>query len=220
MQCSSCAAENIDGSSFCKQCGAKLDQIIEVTDYFEGSSTPRSTTGMISRMIGAALLNGPTYEDVEADTSATRQAMTVVVISGLASGIATFPLNGINGILFGVVSGVVGWAIWAYITFFIGTVLFKEQQTHANWGQLARVLGFAQAPGVLKIFGIIPIIGIYLNLVISIWQFACMVTAVRHALDYTSTWRAVAVILAGAIPYLFVLIFLASLFATGTPTNA
>jgi hypothetical protein len=220
MQCPSCAAQNTNETNFCKQCGTKLDQIIESIDYFEGPSTPRSSTGIISRMIGAALLHAPTYEDVEADTSATRQAMSVVVIAGVAAGIATFPSNGINGIFFGVVTGVVGWAIWAYITFLIGTAIFKEPQTNANWGQLARTLGFAQAPGVFKVVGIIPMLGPYLILAISIWQFVCMVTAVRHALDYTSTWRAVAVVLSGAIPYLFILIFLAGLFGTGTPANS
>ncbi len=43
--------------------------------------------GLVERMIGAAFLNVKTYEEVEADTTATGQAMAVVVLSNVAAGI-------------------------------------------------------------------------------------------------------------------------------------
>ena len=74
-------------------------------------------------------------------------------------------------------------------------------ETDANWGQLARTLGFAQSPGVLKVFAVIPGIGPLVFVLVSIWQLAAMVIAIRQALDYTSTWRAIGVAVVGFIVY-------------------
>ena len=159
---------------------------------------------MIKRMIGAAKLDIAIYEEVEADTSATRQAMVVVVLVALATGIGTFGSGGPAGLVVGIVAGLVLWALWAWITYFVGTTLLKTAETKANWGQLARTLAFAQSPGVLKVFGFIPVLGPLVFAIASIWQLVAMVIAIRQALDYTSTWRAVGVAVVGFIPYAIV----------------
>lgn len=156
---------------------------------------------MFQRMIGAAKLDTATYEEIEADGSATRQAMSVVLLVALATGIGSLGSGGIVGLFVGIVLGVVGWAVWAGLTYFIGTTIFKTPETEANWGQLARTLGFAQSPGVLKVFAVIPGIGPLVFVLVSIWQLAAMVIAIRQALDYTSTWRAIGVAVVGFIVY-------------------
>jgi len=152
-------------------------------------------------MIGAARLTTATFEEVEADGSATRQAMSVVLLVALATGIGGLGSGGLIGLVGGIVLGIVGWALWAWITYFVGTTLFKTPETEANWGQLARTLGFAQSPGVLKVFAVIPGIGPLVFAIVSIWQLVAMVIAIRQALDYTSTWRAVGVAVVGFIAY-------------------
>lgn len=159
---------------------------------------------MIKRMIGAAKLDIAIYEEVEADTSATRQAMVVVVLVALATGIGTLGSGGPAGLVVGIVAGIGLWALWAWITYFVGTTLLKTAETKANWGQLARTLAFAQSPGVLKVFGFIPVLGPLVFAIASIWQLVAMVIAIRQALDYTSTWRAVGVAVIGFIPYAIV----------------
>jgi len=160
---------------------------------------------MIKRMIGAAKLDIATYEEVEADTSATRQAMVVVVLVALATGIGAYGSGGPAGLVVGIVAGIGAWALWAWITYFVGTTLLKTAETKANWGQLARTLAFAQSPGVLKVFGFIPVFGPWVFFIASIWQLVAMVIAIRQALDYTSTWRAVGVAVVGFIPYVIVI---------------
>lgn len=167
---------------------------------------------MIGRMIGAARLNAQTFEEVEADSSATRQALLVVVLVALATGVGSLEVGGVRGLIGGVAIGLVGWALWAGITYFIGTTLFRTAQTHASWGQLARTLGFAQSPGIFKVFGFIPGVGPVILFAVLVWQLAAMVVAIRQALDYTSTWRAIGVAAVGLIPYLLVSILLAALF--------
>ena len=169
---------------------------------------------MIQRMIRAAQLKAEVYEEVEADKSATGQAMAVVVLSALATGIAFLGIGGADvfGVVLGVAFALLGWALLALITYLVGTRLFPTPETSADWGELARTLGFAQSPGVLKIFLIVPGIGPLIFSIASIWTLVATVIAIRQALDYTSTWRAVGVAIVSYIPQSLLLGIAASLF--------
>ena len=163
---------------------------------------------MLERMIGAALLRPATFEEVEADASATRQALAVVVVVALATGVGAIAGAGIGIVIASVIIAIIAWVLWAFITFWVGTTLLNTPETHADWGQLARALAFAQSPGVLKAFGFIPVLGPAVFLLASIWQLVAMVVAIRQALDYRSTWRAVAVAVIGFIPYAILVVIL------------
>ncbi len=151
------------------------------------------------RIIGAAKLDVRVYEEVEADTGATGQAMGVVLLSSLAGGIGTLGLGagGLGGVVVSGLVALIGWATWAFLTYIIGTRLLAEPQTRADVGELMRTLGFAQSPGLVRIVGILPGVGPIVLSLVSIWMLVTMVVAVRQALDYTSTLRAVGVCLAG-----------------------
>jgi hypothetical protein len=139
------------------------------------------------------------YEEVEADKQAMGQAMGVVVLASLAAGIGSVGTTGINGLLLGTLAALFGWFIWALITFYVGTKLLPEPQTEADYGELLRTTGFSSSPGVLRILGVVPLLGTIIFVVCGIWMLVAMVIAVRQALDYKSTWRAVGVCFIGWI---------------------
>ncbi len=151
------------------------------------------------RMIGAAKLDVHVYEEVETDTGATSQAMGVVLLASLAGGIGAVGLGtgGLGSFIIGAIAALIGWVSWAFVTYIIGTRLLPERQTRADVGELMRTLGFAQSPGLLRIFGSLPGVGPIVLGLIQIWLLVAMVVAVRQALDYHSTFRAVGVCLAG-----------------------
>lgn len=161
------------------------------------------------RMIRAAKLDVNLYEEVEADKSTMRQAMGVVVLSSLAAGVGSIGTLGLGGILLGTLAALGGWYIWAWLTYFIGTRFLAEPQTEADLGQLLRTTGFSSSPGLIRVLGIIPGLGTVVFAVASIWMLVAMVIAVRQALDYTSTFRAVGVCVIGWIiqTVIFVLLF-------------
>ncbi|MBI4336623.1 MAG: YIP1 family protein [Chloroflexi bacterium] len=164
--------------------------------------------GMVGRMVRAAQLDVNLYEEVEADKSAVRQAVLVVVLGALATGIGSLTEGGWLGLVIGVAVGLIGWAVWAWLNYVLGTTLFKEPQTEANWGQLARTMGFAYTPRLIALLALVPVPvfrGLVL-LVAAVWTWIAMVIAVRQALDYKSTLRAVAVTLLGFIVNIAVLI--------------
>ncbi len=147
------------------------------------------------------MLRTATYEEVEADESATLQAMSVVVLVSLASGIGNFTVGGVPALVFGTVAALAGWAFWAWITYYVGTTILRTPATNADWGQLARTLGYAQSPGLLKVFAFAPVIGPWVFFLATIWQLIAVVIAIRQALDYTSTIRAIGVAVIGFIGY-------------------
>ena len=163
------------------------------------------------RIVGAASLNAHTYEEVEADKSSMGQAMTVVVLSSIAAGIGTGA--GVLAGILGALMSLVAWFIWAFVTYLIGTKMLPQPQTEADIGQLLRTTGFAASPGLLRVLTIIPGLGSTIGLVISIWMLAAMVVAVRQALDYTSTLRAVGVCIVGWLLMVLVTVVLIGMVA-------
>jgi hypothetical protein len=150
---------------------------------------------LAERMLGAARLERATYEEVEQDRTATGQALGVVVLSSVAAGLGLGA--GLRGLLINTVASIVLWAIWAALVYWIGTRLLPEQDTHADWGEVARTVGFAQSPGVLRVLVIIPILGDFVRAATDVWVLIATVVAVRQALDYRSLPRAVGVCLIG-----------------------
>ncbi len=154
---------------------------------------------LFDRMMRAAKLDVQLYEEVEKDETAMTQAMTTVLLSSLAGGIGSLGTVGLWGALLGLVAALAGWFIWAFLTYLIGTKLLPEPQTKADMGELLRTIGFSSSPGVIRVLGVIPFLGAIAMFAASVWMLAAMVIAVRQALDYQSTWRAVGVCLIGWI---------------------
>ncbi|GAI39847.1 unnamed protein product [marine sediment metagenome] len=168
-------------------------------------------TNFKDRIIRAAKLDVNLYEEVEADKRALGQAMGVVVLSSIAAGIGTIARGGLGGVLIGTITAIIAWYIWAYLTYLIGTKLLPEPQTKADHGELLRTIGFSSSPGLIRVLGIIPGIGAVIFLVASIWMLAAMVIAVRQALDYNSTLRAVGVCVIGWIIQMLIFMLLFSI---------
>ena len=162
---------------------------------------------MLNRMIGAITLNADTYEEVEHDRGATIQALIIVVAVAIAAGVGGV-LAGEGdfgrGLAYGAVRGVLSWAVWALLAWIVGTTLLKTPDTEADWGQLARGTGFAQTPGLFNIFVFVPVVGGAIWFLTFLWQLVGMVIAVRQCLDYTSTIRAIFVIVIALIPVLII----------------
>ena len=160
------------------------------------------------RVIGAAKLDVHTYEEVEADRTAMGQAIGVVVLSSLAAGIGMIGRAGAPGLIVGVLAALIGWFMWAWLTYIIGTRLLPMPQTHADWGELLRTTGFSAAPGMLRILGVVPLLGGLVFFISGIWMLVAMVIAVRQALDYTSTGRAIGVCLIGWVVNVVIFVIL------------
>jgi hypothetical protein len=174
------------------------------------SVPPRSSGSLWSKMMRAARLDINLYEEVEHDTGATVQAFIVVLLVALATGVGmglsyviegeeTYPF--LRGLGLGLGSGIVGWLLWSLFAYILGTTVFRGPETEATYGQLLRTLGFANTPGLLRIFLFIPFFGGLIGLAGFVWLLVAGIIAVRQALDF-STWRAIGTCVVGWILYI------------------
>src|SRR5215471_8213385 len=150
------------------------------------------------RLMGASVLDVTTYEEVEADRGATAQAFIVVLASSLAGGVGAIgfvrpgaALTG--GVFFWAAVSLIAWAAWALLVFEIGGRLLPEPETRVDVGELLRTIGFSSAPGILRIIGIVPVLALPVFALATVWMLVAMIVAVRQALDYRSTARAIGV---------------------------
>ncbi|MBN1423530.1 hypothetical protein JXA88_03135 [Candidatus Fermentibacteria bacterium] len=153
----------------------------------------------VSRMWRAAKLDPVLYEEVEADKTLMSQALGVVLLAGLAAGISGMGRAGLGGLISGTLWGILAWLVGSLVMYYVGTRWFADEETKADFGELLRTLGFAASPGVFRILGVIPSLRWIVFWVTSLWMIATTVIAVRQALDYSTTSRAVIVCLVGFV---------------------
>lgn len=157
-----------------------------------------SMSTLASRILGSARLDPRSYEEVESDHYANIQAVGVVLFSSVAAAIGT-GVRDVGGILSILVVAIASWIIWVLLTVFIGTKLLPSPETRADFGQVLRTTGFSASPGILRLFGLVPVVGWYIFAAATVWMLLTFVIAVRQALDYSSTGRALVVCLLGWI---------------------
>src|SRR5215510_9721534 len=156
------------------------------------------------RVKGVLFLDAKTFEEIEADKTANGQALLVVIAASVAAGLGASIQLGFIGLLRETIGALIGWVMWAGVTWVIGSKLLPEPQTRTDMGELLRVIGYAYAPQLFAFFAFVPLIGVIVSTIVAFWVLAATILAVRQALDYENTWRAVAVVLIGWL--IFVLI--------------
>jgi hypothetical protein len=149
---------------------------------------------LIDRMIGAAKLDVPTYEEIEHDENATLQAFVVVVLVAAASGLGLLFVDGVSGLFGGIARAIFSWIVFAMVAYVVGAKLIPDTNTRTSPDELMRTTGFAQTPGLIGILAFIPILGWLVAIVAWLWTVVAVIVALRQALD-TSTARAIGIAL-------------------------
>ena len=165
----------------------------------------------INRIFRAIKIDVDLYEEVEKDKTATVQAGIVVVLSSLAAGVGALQLGASNFLLAPVLS-LLSWYVWAYVIYFVGVKLFGTVNTKCDHGQLLRTIGFSSAPGLIRVLGVTPDLMTVTFVGSAFWMLACMVVAVKSALDYQSLWKSLGVVIVAWLFQAFFLILVIVLF--------
>ena len=164
-----------------------------------------------NRVFRAIKIDIDLYEEVESDKSATIQAGMVVVLSSLAAGVGAIHLGASNLLLAPLLS-LLSWYVWAYIIYFVGVKIFPDPETKSDHGELLRTIGFSSAPGIIRVFGFTPTLMTVTFIGSAFWMLACMVVAVKSALDYKSMWKAFGVVVFAWVIQAFSLFLILVLF--------
>ena len=230
--CTKCGNQVSQDVLFCPNCGAQIENVKSpatspiVSDSNASSpnvniseaAKPVIIRSFIERIIGAAKLDVSVYEEVEGDQNATIQALLVVLIGSISQGVGNAISQAMKkpdalmvggGFFSGLVSALLFWAVWSFVTYFVGTRIFGGK---ANYWELLRTIGFSHSPRILGILTFIPILGGLLDFVIAIWSLVTMIIAVRQSLDF-STGKAILTCIVGFVAALVILIILGILLA-------
>ncbi len=172
---------------------------------------------MINRVIRAAMLDVDLYEEVEADSSLNTEALAIVIIISLISGIGTalgqlFGEAGMGGFIMTLILtpifAVIGYLVWAVVAMLVGTNFFGGT---TDFGEMRRVLGYAYGPNILGVFGFIPVVGGLVSLAGGIWALVTGVVAIRQAMDF-DTGKAVVTVIIGWIAMFLIIMIPSCLF--------
>lgn len=146
------------------------------------AATATTQPSILDRAIRAAKLDRAVYEEVEADRTATTQAATVVAVSSILAGIGATE-GALSQAITTTITALVAWAAYAWIAYYVGTRLIPDPGTKADWGEVARTLGFASAPRAVGVLGVVPGLGVLAVAVAGLWTLVATVVAVQAALD-------------------------------------
>lgn len=173
------------------------------------------------RMAGAMKADLKTFQEIEADPTAIGQAVTVILIAGVASIVGNVWRLGLSVGVMTLIANLIGYALWTLLVVLIGTKVMPEPTTKADFNEAFRVIGFTAAPGVFNVLAIIPFLGPIISFVVWVWMVVIGVVAVREVLDYSNTGRAIIVcLLAAVICWIVVTIVLLPLLVGGAVIRA
>jgi Yip1 domain len=136
---------------------------------------------LLQRMLRAAMLDPAVYDDLRRDRSANNQAFTVVGIVAACTLIGYRTLS--PGAIFWTGLGVLG--NWLFLSMIVMLVA-NRFGGRAEFDEIVRPLAFAQTPGVLTLFVLVP--GWYGPLTVGVWlwQTVALFVAIREVLRLTT----------------------------------
>ena len=174
------------------------------------------STSYADRLLGALRLDARTYREVEQDTNANGQAALTVVLAALAAGIGyVLSRDIVQNVVGTALSSLLQWVIFSFVAYYVGASLFSTGQTSVTPGQVLRTIGFAQAPKLLLIVAVVPVLGWIVGLIVFFWFLAAAITALREAFEF-DTGRAIGTGLVAIIAIAIVDIVLSAIFGIGS----
>ena len=182
------------------------------------------------RLAGVVTLKRPTYEAIQGDPDATGQAWWIVVLLGLANGIAlivtpivtafpgmpdemasdaaavaaAFTFDTTERQLLALAAGILGailsWYLSSWLLRVIGNRVAGRQVTTA---EMRRLVAWGYSPTLASFLAPIPVAGPLLATLGTLWAFVTGVMAVRTAFG-VGIWKAIAIELAAFLVVLVV----------------
>ena len=172
-----------------------------------------------NRIFRAARLDVSLYQEVVAEPALLNQAWITVLLYAMLAAWGSFGRAGAVASNIGMISALIGWYIWAFSSYFIATRFFgggSAETQRADRKAVIRAMGFACAPGVIRLLGMIPGLGIAVLVLSSIWMIVAATIGIKAALNFESTASAAGACIIGwvigAIAQGLLLVMLLSVF--------
>lgn len=166
------------------------------------------TIEFASRIFRAATLDQKVYSEIFADYRATGQSLIVVLSVAIATGLGALDEEGLSGVRLlpaGIFLATLSWIVGGALAYTLGKFLLSRPSDGVTFTSVARSIGYAQAPGIFRIFGVLPGLGPAVLITTLAWQFLTTVIAIKQSFGFSSHWKAVGIMAIGFPFYAFVM---------------
>ena len=167
------------------------------------TSATRPRTSLGSRVLGALRLNAATYAEVAEDQTATKQAVVIVTVAASMIGASQDFTETGNDIAILMRSTGLALAYFAVLILALAAIALALWIVHAGllavvsrwiegiamrqaFFRLLRSLGFAWTIQCFQVVTVVPAIGPWLGIAVSLWSMVASVLAVREAIRVTN----------------------------------
>ena len=176
---------------------------------------------LFQRMLRAARMDAQLFEEIVSDPTLQGQSVWVVAIFAMATAFGTFTLISGTAVNIGLLTTMIGWYIWAFSVFYIGTRILKGDSAPPDRKTIMRVMAFACAPGIFRLLGLIPKTTTLVFIVTSLWMLATAVFGLKKVFPQRSTFKiSVVTVVTWIGATLFQFILIATLLAVfGVPQS-
>lgn len=138
--------------------------------------------GLIPRMTQAMLLDEEVYEDLDRDRHATGRARLLIGLAIFAAGFGAVR-GGFFDAFWTMAFAAVGWAMFAAMIYWFGTMVMPGHKTKKTFRHLIRAIGLAASPCVFLVLGLIPVFGAIAVIAVYVWIFLTTSRAISAPLQ-------------------------------------
>jgi hypothetical protein len=164
---------------------------------------------ILQRLIRVVKFDNTVWEEIEHDLNANTEAAVVVVASSLLAAIGAGIAGGIGSFFLTLIIGpLINWLAWSGITMLVGTKLFEGE---SDFWEMARVIGYANAPRALAILTFIPCVGAIIGLATFALSLYFGFLAVREGLDLPNEKAILTVVIGWVVAFVINLVLMASI---------
>jgi len=157
--------------------------------------------GMIDRIIRAIRLDPTLYREVADDEDYNDEAYIIVGIvtllsafgAGLGAAISRTSGQGFFGAFFSdaITRVLLGWLLWAVISYFVGTMLGGK----SSIPEMMRTLAYAQVPAFVSVLGFIPCLGFLFVVAGFLLSIGAGVIAIRESMEFDTMNAAITAVI-------------------------
>jgi len=167
---------------------------------------------LFTRMIRAAKLDQTFYDEIINDPASQGHSVWVVALLAMATGYGMFSRAGGTAVNVGLAVTFFSWYVWAFTIYFTSNHLFGATPSRMDRKTVLRVMAFASAPGILRIFGVIPNMSVLVFLGTSAWTILAGAIGIKKVYQLTHMGKALILCAATWLVVLFVQIFFMIMF--------
>ena len=117
----------------------------------------------------------------------------IMILDGIAGAVAANTIIKTAVAMSGL-TAILTWVVWSIFIFVVGVKLFPDKETNATFKKILIGVGYAHAPGILRIFAVTPDLMIPIIFLTQFWIFAGLIISTKQILNLKSNFKSFGIV--------------------------